>query len=163
LAKDHSYKVMLSLSLYDEHAEYAEAITGITTLQLRQLTSPYDFRQWRLSSAGLHRFIRSSDEEIRIDVPKSLNYFQAFFSNKAYKLSETVNSKLSKEVLKNMGGLHSVGFFLRPSRLKIIEQFEGGKEIVYSALLADIKRQSGKNKNSYARFFYTTSTRLQNN
>lgn len=153
LARDHSYKVILSLSLYDEHAEYAEALTGITTLQLRQLTFANDFRKWRLSPAGIHRFINRADDSISFEIPKSLLFFQAFFSNKSHKLSETVNSKLAKEVLKNMGGLHSVGFFLRSSRLKIIEQFEGGKEIVYSALSGDIKRQTGINKNANVRFF----------
>ena len=152
-ARDHTYKIVLSLSFYDEYMEYAEAIWGITTLQLRQLISVLDFRKWRLSSLGIHRFIRDEEDEIRFYIPKSSNFFSTFFSNKSHKLRETVNSKLAKEVLKNMGGLQSVSFFLRYSHLKIIEQFEGGKEIVYSALLADIKRLSGKNKNTYSRHF----------
>lgn len=138
-----AYKIIFSLSTFEETAEYAELLTGISSKQLRSLTQPMDFRQWRLSPAGIHRSIRGKDDKIRFSIPKALDFFKLYFANRQHNLVETSNSRLAKEVLKNMHGLAETKFLMQQSRLKIIELFEGGKGITYSELLAEIKRQAG--------------------
>ncbi len=152
LSRESAYKVIITLSVYDEYTDYAELLTGISGIQLRQLTYPMDFRKWRLSPAGMHRTINRSDDEVNINIPKSLDFFKFFFANKAHKLAETANSKLAKEVLRNIGGLHGSKLFLRTGPLQIIELFGGGRQISYVGLLAEIKKKIGL-KNKAAKIF----------
>jgi hypothetical protein len=144
LSRESAYKVILSLSLYDEYAEYAELLTGIDSVQLRSLTFPIDLRQWRLSTAGMHRSINRADDRISMNIPISLDFFRYYFANKSHKLTQTANSKLAKEVLKNIGGLNGSRFLLNNDHLKIIELFEDRKEIPYDGVVAEIKKQTGK-------------------
>lgn len=140
LARKAAYKVILDLSIKDELADYAELLTNINDSQLRRLLSPLDFGHWRLSSAGIHRTVVRDDDRIRISLPKAVEFFKQYFSNTGHKLSETPNSKLARQVLKNIGGLYIGKFMLRAGHLKIIELFEGGKEISYAQLVAEIKK-----------------------
>ncbi|WP_147425645.1 hypothetical protein [Mucilaginibacter gracilis] len=140
LVRESAYKVILDISVHDSHAEYANLLFGITDMQLRQLAAPIDFREWRLSSGGIHRTINRSDSKIMLSLPKALDFFKLYFSNLGQKLKETPNSKLAKEVLKNIGGLMLGKFLLRAGPLKIIELFEGGKAISYSQLIAEIQK-----------------------
>lgn len=153
LYREAAFKVIFELSISDEHASYAEVLDGINTRQLRNLTGAFDFRTWRLSNAGIHRFVHDASDKIHISLPPALAFFRFYFSNKGFKLKETANSKLAKEVLKNIGGLTYGKFFLQAGPLKIIELFEGGKEITYAQLIAEIKRQLGfKNKEDVKHF-----------
>lgn len=147
------YKIIISFSLYDEYAEYAELLHGITNDQLKQLLNTFDFRHWRHSRTGLHRTVKKTDDNIRFDIPKSVDFFTSYFLNREHKLNETVNSRLAKEVLKNIGGLNWSRFFLTPTRLKIIELFEGSKDVLYTTLTGEIKKQTKENDNSFTRHF----------
>lgn len=140
LSRESAYKVLFNLSLHDEYAEYAELLTGITTTQMKQLTEPFDFRNWRLSPSGMHRLFNRSDRDIHISLPGAVPFFKMYFANKAHRLNETANSKLAKEVLKNIGGLHQAGIFLRVGSLKVIELFEGGKVVSFDQLVGEIKK-----------------------
>ncbi|MCD8739686.1 hypothetical protein LT679_03640 [Mucilaginibacter roseus] len=140
LAREAAYKVILDISVHDGHAEYATLLSGITDMQLRRLAAPIDFREWRLSPAGIHRTVNRSDSSIILSLPKALDFFKSYFSNLDQTLKETSNSKLAKEVLKNIGGLTLGKFLLRAGPLKIIELFEGGKVISYAQLVAEIQK-----------------------
>ncbi|WPU96411.1 hypothetical protein SNE25_12865 [Mucilaginibacter sabulilitoris] len=146
LYRESAYKIIFELSAYDEQSSFAEVLDGITTRQLRNLTGALDFRTWRLSNAGIHRLIRDADDKIHISLPESLPFFRFYFANKGFQLKETANSKLAKEVLKNIGGLTYGKFLLQTGPLKIIELFEGGREITYPQLVAEIKQQLGLKK-----------------
>jgi hypothetical protein len=151
-SRKEAYKVVLSLSLQDEYSDFAGFLTGINTKQLKRLIQPFDFSLWRISSVGIHRSIDRTDDKIHFSVAKSLDFFKSYFGNKSYNLNETPNSKLSKQVLKNIGGLLRSRFLLRPANLKIIESFEGGNDVHYSDLLAEIKKQTNL-KNNDAKYF----------
>ncbi|MBB6107682.1 hypothetical protein SAMN05421821_101401 [Mucilaginibacter lappiensis] len=153
LSRESAYKIVLEISLHDEYAEHAELLTGITNHQLRQVAAPIDFREWRLSRAGVHRTINRSDDRIMLSLPKALDFFRFYFKNTGYDLKETANSKLAKEVLKNIGGLRFGRSFLRVGPLKIIELFEGGREISHVQLVAEIKKTMGIKKVDDARYF----------
>lgn len=153
VSRESAYKITMELSINDEHGRYAEVLNGIDNRQLRRLTAAIDFRTWRISNAGIHRFVHDADDNIRFSLPEALPFFTFYFSNKGYRLKVTPNSKLAKEVLKNIGGLTYGKFFLQAGPLKIIELFEGGKEITYSQLIAEIKQKLGfKNKDEIKHF-----------
>lgn len=153
LSREAAYKVLFNLSLHDEYTEYAELLTGITTGQMKQLTEPFDFRSWRLSPAGMHRLFNRSDRDVRISLPEAVPFFKMYFSNKSHRLNETANSKLAKEVLKNIGGLYGSSMFLRVGSLKVIELFEGGKVVSFAELVAEIKKNAiSKNNNGVKNF-----------
>lgn len=153
LSRESAYKTIIDLSIRDDYSNYAEILNGITTRQLRNLMGAMDFRTWRLSNAGIHRLIHDADDTIHISLPSALSFFNFYFANKGFQLKETVNSKLAKEVLKNIGGLTYGKFFLQSGPLKIIELFEGGKEISYGHLMAEIKRQLGFKNNEDVKHF----------
>ena len=153
LSRESAYKTILDLSISDDHSTYAEVLYGIDSRQLRTLTGAMDFRTWRLSNAGIHRLVHDADDKIWITLPPALAFFSFYFANKGFQLKETANSKLAKEVLKNIGGLMYGKFFLQPAPLKIIELFEGGKEITYAQLAAEIKKQLGIHNNEEVKHF----------
>lgn len=142
----NGYKLLIENTLYDESSEYAGLLDGITRKQVRKLINPLHIMEdWRISAATLHRPISvdKADSRILIWQPKSLDFFTIFFSNKGYMLTETPNSKLAKEVFKNIGGIFGAMYYLNKERLKIIESFEGGSDILYSTLVGDIKKNLG--------------------
>jgi hypothetical protein len=55
-------------------------------------------------------------------------------------MEETINARLAREILKNLGGIQGSSFYLHDSRLKIIQLFEGGNAEVLGTLLGEIKR-----------------------
>jgi hypothetical protein len=142
VSRNTSYKIILQWDLYDEQAEYAELLSGISQKQFIRLVSPMDFRNTRLSPAGIHKPVRQGDRDITLVVPKAEPFFRAYFSTLNHNLVETSNSKLASEVLRNIGGITGANFFLRLGTLKIIELFEGGKIIAYSTLIAEIKKMA---------------------
>lgn len=138
-----AYKIMLEISTFDQYAEYAGLLSDLSREQLKRLVAGYSFRgNWRLSAGLLHKIVptngRFRDGIIR--VPKAKDFFTDYFGNKGYKMIETPNSKLAKEVFKNMGGLYGAFFFLEKQRLKIIELFEENGQISYERMLGEIKK-----------------------
>lgn len=146
-----TYKLMIEVLHDHQFAEYAGVLADLTDPQLRGLLDRFSFfERWRYSGGQLHRTVQvaRAEKEIRLQLPKSLDFFQQYFSNKGYALKETANSKLAKEVFKNMEGLHGSFFYLQKERLQIIELFEGGNEIYYATLIAEIKKRMADIKDS---------------
>lgn len=139
-----SYKILIEFSLDHQFAEFAGVLTGLSTRQLKRLIEDLgSFRSWRYSGSKLHRMVRTRDRDrmIRLSLPRATEYFTQFFQNKGYSLKETPNSKLAKEVFKNMEGLHGSFFYLKKERLQIIELFQGGKEVLHETLVGEIKKR----------------------
>lgn len=146
-----SYKVMVETILYDHYAELAGLLADISMKQIKRLLNQYSSsRNWRVSAGTLHLPISLYREGMPVDiaVPKAIDFFTHYFNNKGYKLIETPNSKLAKEVYKNIEGIYGSHYYLDKDRLKIIESFEGGTDISYSALVGEIKKNLGNNSNA---------------
>lgn len=134
------YKVILTFSPHDNLAEYAAVMTGITTTQLRQLINPIGHRSLRFSKYGIHQSVSNNDEHFHCHLAPAFKYFRAFFSNCGYNAFESSNSKLAKQVLKNLGGVEQTVTHLTDQNLKVIELFEGGNELLAETLIAKIKK-----------------------
>ena len=143
-----AYKIIMELSPENNYAEYAGMMTELSPQQLRQVFDHSFMEDLRLSAGQLHYTLMAhrTEREIVVKPPKTTNFFKIYFQNKGFRVLETSNSKLAREVFKNIEGLYGVLYFLHKDRLKIIELFEESREVLYVTLLAEIKKHLNNTK-----------------
>lgn len=135
------FKSYISFNFWNDEGKYAGVISEITTEDLKKITNPYSFSDgWRVSNDSIIKYITYNGESDRYYLPKSFDFFSKYFSRKGLIISETSSSKLGKEVLSNIGGIHGINIFSTQNAIKIIELFEGGKSIAYEDLIGKIKQ-----------------------
>ncbi|SFN21819.1 hypothetical protein SAMN05428949_1978 [Chitinophaga sp. YR627] len=144
-----SFKLSADVHLFDNYSEYAGLITDLPVKKFRSLTTEImSLPHWRVSAGIYHKHVyaRKIDKDVEFVPVKAIDFFTYYFDSKGYHLKETVNSKLAKEVYKNIGGRYGSYFFSQKERLKIVEFFEGGVQVKHSTLAGEIHKQLGDGK-----------------
>lgn len=135
------FKSYISFNFWNDEGKYAGVISEITTEDLKKITNPHRFSDgWRVSDDSIIKYITYNGERDHYYLPKSFDFFSKYFNRKGLLISETSSTKLGKEVLKNIGGIHGINIFSTQNAIKIIELFEGGKSIAYEDLIGKIKQ-----------------------
>lgn len=134
------FKSYLSFSYWNNEGKYAGIISDITTKDWYDITKAFSYsRGWRVNNGNIIKFIRHEGENEYCYLPKSYDFFAKYFSNKGFSITELPSTKLAKEVLYNLGGIHGTNILSSQNAIKIIELFEGGKPIAYENLIGKIQ------------------------
>lgn len=136
------FKSYFSFNYWSINGEYAEVIDGISTKDWQKIIGGYFFRknEWKISGSDIVRYVRYKKDRASFYLPKAFDFFSKYFNNKGFIIKETASGKLGKEVLKNLGGIYGANLFSTKNAIKIIELFEGGKEISFEQLVGMLQR-----------------------
>ncbi len=141
ISNDALFKSYLSLSFWNNEGKYAGVISDISTKDWYKITKSYTFSSnWRINNDGIVKYIRNNKETESFYLPKSFDFFSKYFSKKGFQIIETSSTKLAREVLNNLGGIHGTNILSSQKSIEIIELFEGGKPVSFEELLGNIKR-----------------------
>ncbi|HVW15693.1 MAG TPA: hypothetical protein VHB54_17805 [Mucilaginibacter sp.] len=102
-----------------------------------------------ISSAGLNFYPNLHDTFVGFTLPQADTLLAQVFAEKKMKIKQSSAGKLTREVLKNLGGIYGVNIFNSRSMVDLLLKFRGGQTLKKKALFDYLERHKLKFHNRY--------------